>query len=116
MDGGNSTRADYAPPSGQVGLTGPVATPAGGTLPVRGDLAHIALATRFLVAAYAVPVVMRIGSDQAILHAARDARSDEVAMLDAGSAFEALDVTESWVWGCVGPEGPSGYVARAAFA
>ncbi|MCP9222511.1 hypothetical protein MKP08_07100 [Erythrobacter sp. LQ02-29] len=116
MNGSEGNLTDYSPPAGQVGLTGPVAVPESGTLPVRGDLAHIALAERYLVAAYAIPVRMTVREGAATLYAARDDRSDTVAELAEGSAFEALDVTESWVWGCVAPTGPSGYVRRSALA
>ena len=42
--------ADYAMPEGRLGLKGPVKKPAPGTLPLRGDLAHIALADTHLAA------------------------------------------------------------------
>lgn len=100
----------------QLGLTGPVAWPEKGTLPLRRDLAHIALAPHYLVAHYAVPTIMHIGDQPAALvRSARDA-NDVIATLAPGTRFEALDVTTSWVWGCLGPDGPSGYVARVAFA
>jgi hypothetical protein len=35
---------EYPLPQGQLSLAGPVDRPAVGTLPIRGDLAHIALA------------------------------------------------------------------------
>ncbi|MBD59479.1 MAG: hypothetical protein CL808_05085 [Citromicrobium sp.] len=99
-----------------LALTGPVEWPEKGTLPLRRDLAHIALAPRFLVANYAQPSVMHIGSEPAPLVRSTKDESDVIATLPAGSPFEALDVTTTWVWGCIGPEGPSGYVRRSAFA
>ena len=99
-----------------LGLTGPVAWPDKGTLPLRRDLAHIALASRFLVAHYAVPSVMRIEGEAAKLVRSTAGEEDVLATLEPGTEFQALDVTASWVWGCLGPEGPSGYVKRSAFA
>ncbi len=45
----------YEVPDGPLNLAGPVARPAPGTLPLRGDLAHIALAGRHLAAHYVIP-------------------------------------------------------------
>jgi len=98
------------------GLRGPVAWPEKGTLPLRRDLAHIELASRFLVAHYAVPSTMHIGDAPAELIRSTKGEADVIATLEPGSAFEALDVTNTWVWGCLGPDGPSGYVKRTAFA
>lgn len=106
----------YVPSEGPVGLTGPIAWPDKGTLPLRRDLAHIALAPRFLVAHYAVPSVMHIADEPAALIRSTKGEEDVIRMLEPGSAFEALDITTTWVWGCLGPEGPSGYVKRSAFA
>ena len=99
-----------------LGLTGPVAWPEKGTLPLRRDLAHIALAPRFLVAHYAVPTTMRIGDTPAPLVRSTQAEDDVILTLEPGADFQALDVTTTWVWGCLGPDGPSGYVKRSAFA
>ena len=99
-----------------LGLTGPVVWPDKGTLPLRRDLAHIDLAPRFLVAHYAVPSPMRIGDTPAQLIRSTQDEEDVIQTLDAGAEFQALDVTSTWVWGCLGPEGPSGYVKRSAFA
>ncbi len=106
----------YRPPQGQLSLAGPVARPAMGTLPIRGDLAHIALANRYLVAHYVVPEQRTIGaSGAALLCQPRDG-SDPVAELEPGSPFEALDYAGEWCWGCRGPEGPSGYLRTALLA
>ncbi|NCP18519.1 MAG: hypothetical protein GW855_05085 [Erythrobacter sp.] len=99
-----------------IGLTGPVAWPEKGTLPLRRDLAHIALAPQFLVAHYAVPTSMTIGDAPAPLVRSTTTEDDVIATLEPGATFEALDVTSTWVWGCLGPDGPSGYVKRTAFA
>jgi hypothetical protein len=54
--------ATYPIPQGQLSLSGPVARPAVGTLPIRGDLAHIALASRYLCAHYVVPHLRVVGA------------------------------------------------------
>lgn len=106
----------YDLPSGVLGLNGPVEKPAPGTLPLRGDLAHIALAGTYLAAHYVVPQIHEIGSEGADLLLAADAGSEIVAQLPAGTAFEALDYAGAWCWGCLTPEGPSGYLPIAALA
>ena len=111
-----SRPADYSLPTETVGLTGPVRKPAPGTKPLRGDLAHIALASRFLVAHYAIPSIMHIGDTPSALLRSTNGDEDVLLTLEPGAPFEALDVTNTWVWGCVGPDGPSGYVKRSAFA
>lgn len=106
----------YDLPKGLLALDGPIARPAPGTLPIRGDLAHIALARRYLVAHYVVPQVYRIGPADAELKLTANPQSTTVAMLPAGSALEILDHAGAWSWGCVGPEGPTGYVLTAQLA
>ncbi|MGN3973877.1 hypothetical protein [Tsuneonella sp. SYSU-LHT278] len=102
--------AEYPLPQGQLSLSGPVARPAVGTVAIRGDLAHIALADRYLCAHYVVPQVRTIGEAGAnLLSHPRDG-SDPVTRLDPGTRFEALDYSGPWCWGCLGPEGPSGYL------
>ena len=44
MSSAASDASKYSVPGGNIGLKGPVAKPAPGTVPLRGDLAHIALA------------------------------------------------------------------------
>jgi hypothetical protein len=105
---------EYPLPEGQLSLAGPVARPAIGTLPIRGDLAHIALANRYLVAHYVVPQPRRIGAEGATLLCHPREGSEPVTELAPGEAFEALDYSGEWCWGCRGPEGPSGYLRTAA--
>ncbi len=106
----------YQIPEGQLSLSGPVIRPAVGTLPIRGDLAHIALADRYLVQNYVVPQSRMVGpAGAALLCHPRDG-SDEVARVDPDAAFEALDYAGDWCWGCCGPQGPSGYVRIAELA
>lgn len=106
----------YTVPSGNIGLKGPVAKPAPGTLPLRGDLAHIALAGTHLAAHYVIPqprVVGPAGVD--VMENTRD-DSPVITRFEAGTMIEALDVAGEWIWGCLGPEGPSGYMKVANFA
>ena len=106
----------YKLPDGQLSLSGPVVRPASGTLPIRGDLAHIALADRYLVQNYVVPQQRFIGPQGASLLCLPRSGSDEVTRLSAGEGFEALDYAGDWCWGCRGPEGPSGYLLIADLA
>jgi hypothetical protein len=108
-----TTTGQYHLPDGQLSLSGPVVRPATGTLPIRGDLAHIALADRYLVQNYVVPQARVIGPQGAALLCHPRAGSDEVIRLSAGDAFEALDYAGDWCWGCCGPKGPSGYLRIA---
>lgn len=84
-------------------------------LPVRGDLAHIALAHRYLAAHYVVPQIRTLATEAA-LHAASRDDAETLTTLAAGTVFEVLDVAGPWVWGCTGPEGPAGYLPLAALA
>lgn len=110
-----SDSTTYPIPNRQLSLSGPVARPEPGTLPLRGDVAHIALANRFLVPHYVVPTVVEVADGPAPLLLGMDEASEQIAVLDMGDRFEALDVSDNWVWGACGPEGPSGYVKRSAF-
>jgi hypothetical protein len=110
-----SDAEQYPIPQGQLALSGPVARPEPGTLPIRGDVAHIALATRYLVPHYVVPQMVEVVRGPVPILLGMDAGSGQVAMLSPGDSFEALDITRNWIWGACGPDGPSGYVSRAAF-
>ncbi len=109
-----SKAGEYTVPTEGVGLKGPMKRPAPGTVPLRGDLAHIALAQKYLVPHYVVPQIHKIGPQGAELKFAEDANSDTLASLNSGSNFEVLDLAGDWYWGCIGPEGPSGYVPKNA--
>ncbi|MEP5937162.1 MAG: hypothetical protein ABJ239_02440 [Erythrobacter sp.] len=102
--------ATYTVPTGPLRLAGPVVRPAPGTLPLRGDLAHIALAGRHLAAHYVIPYIYTVGPQAAALHLTQESDSEIVTHLEADSAFEVLDFSGDWAWGCLGPDGPSGYV------
>ncbi|NNC59860.1 MAG: hypothetical protein HKO05_07705 [Erythrobacter sp.] len=109
----NETAA-YPVPNRQLGLTGPVDKPRPGTLPIRGDVAHIALADRYLVPHYVVPRAITITSGPVSLLLAAEDGAEVLKQLATGDTLEMLDITSSWVWGCLGPDGPTGYIKRAA--
>lgn len=106
----------YQVPNGPLRLAGPVVRPQPGTLPLRGDLAHISLAGRHLAAHYVIPHPYLVASDGTALQLTPDSDSEIVQMLAGDSAFEVLDFSGDWAWGCLGPDGPSGYVKSAQLA
>ncbi|WP_298464588.1 hypothetical protein [uncultured Erythrobacter sp.] len=116
MSGAAHLAAEYAMPEGILGLKGPVEKPAPGTLPLRGDLAHMALADTHLAAHYVIPEVREIGSNGAALHLMPRDDSDVTHQLAANSRFEVLDIAGDWAWGCLGPDGPSGYLLLTELA
>ena len=105
-----STPADYSLPETNVGLTGKVEKVEPGTLPLRGDLAHVALANRYLAAHYVIPLCRRIGDTDATLKIAMRDDAEDGATLTAGEPVELLDCAGDWAWITRGPDGPSGYV------
>ena len=111
-----SESATYDLPQGIIGLTGPIARPAPGTLPLRGDLAHIALAHRYLAAHYVMPEKRTLGPNGAtLLHQPRD-DAEKGVVLAPGETVELLDIAGDWCWACCGPDGPSGYFRSRALA
>lgn len=106
----------YEVPGGVLGLHGPVAKPAPGTLPLRGDLAHMALAGTHLAAHYVIPHQRLVGAAGAMLHLAPRADAEVHHQLSAGEAVELLDIAGEWAWVCLGPQGPSGYCLTAQLA
>ena len=116
MSSAASDATQYSVPSGNLGLMGPVEKPAPGTLPLRGDLAHIALAGTHLAAHYVIPHTRLVGPQGAdVMENTRD-DSPVVTHFEPGTKIEVLDVAGEWVWGCLGPEGPSGYMQASALA
>ncbi len=111
-----SKAAKYEVPSGGLGLSGPITRPQPGTVPLRGDLAHIALAGTHLAAHYVIPHERVIGPNGAdVMENTRD-DSPVITHFDAGTVIEVLDVAGEWIWGCLGPEGPSGYMKADCLA
>ena len=97
-------------PQGPFVLSGPVEEEDGRRLPLRGDLAHIALAGRYFVPNYVVPLQRMVGDMGANLRAGPSEAAEIVYDLSPGQRFDLLDITGDWAWGCCGPEGPAGYV------
>lgn len=95
---------------GPYTLSGPVDRPAAGTLPLRGDLAHIALAGRHFVPHYAVPQPRSVLPGGAPLLVQPDSAAEELCTLMEGDSFEVLEVGQDWAWGCLSLHGPVGYV------
>ena len=110
MSGTDVQTSDYDVPTGNLGLKGPVTRPAPGTLPLRGDLAHIALAGKHLAAHYVIPTLTEVtGKATNMREFARD-DAEITSTLSRGETVEVLDIGKEWVWCCRGPDGPSGYV------
>ena len=81
--------------------------PTPGRVPLRGDLAHIALAGRYFVPHYAVPQPRTVVPGGApLLAAPRDGVRGARATLLAGDSFDVLDIAGGWAWGCLSLEGP----------
>lgn len=116
MGGAIRDTHDYPVPDGVLGLNGPVDKPAPGTIPLRGDLAHIALAGTHLAAHYVIPHIWIV--DESGVDVMENTRDDSpvVTRFDAGTRVEVIDIAGDWVWGCLGPEGPSGYMKADCFA
>ncbi len=106
--------AAYEPPTGNVGLKGAVKRPEPGTLPLRGDLAHIALAERYLAAHYVIPTLAKIGATPQQFHLQPRDDAKHGASVAAHQSIEILDLLGDWCWACFGPEGPSGYLKLSA--
>lgn len=111
-----SDQASYSLPEGIVGLKGPVQKPAPGTLPLRGDLAHIALAGHYLAAHYVIPQTREIGGKDVTLKLNSRDDAEDGTTLAAGSAVELLDQAGDWAWIACGPQGPSGYLRLSDLA
>jgi len=106
----------YAVPNGVLGLKGPVEKPAPGTLPLRGDLAHIALAGKHLAAHYVIPQIQTVGENGVdVMENTRD-DSPQITRFEGGTKVEVLDVAGDWIWGCLGPDGPSGYMKASCLS
>lgn len=116
MSGMARDNSEYAVPDGVLGLKGPVEKPAPGTLPLRGDLAHMALAGVHLAAHYVIPQVRTVGAGGAGLRLNPRGDAEVFAQLAAESRFELLDVAGEWAWGCPGPQGPSGWCRTSELA
>ncbi len=83
---------------GKFGLTGPVVLPDPTRAPLRGDLAHIALAGHYLVPHYAAPQPRRI-LRPTVLCSGADKPETNRGELAEGDIFDVLDITGEWAWG-----------------
>ncbi|AKM10771.1 hypothetical protein [Croceicoccus naphthovorans] len=100
-------------PGTSFALSGPSKEVDEARLPVRGDLAHIRLAGEVFVPHYAVPLGYRTTQPTQLVAAARpDAAT--ITQIDAGTAFDVLDIAGKWAWGAVAGDGLVGYVALDA--
>jgi len=97
-------------PAGPFILSGPVTRPDPRTVPLRGDVAHIALAGKHFVPHYAVPQPRTVMPGGASLMADPRADADQLCVLAEGDVFEVLDITGNWAWGCLSLHGPVGYI------
>ncbi|MHA7819194.1 MAG: hypothetical protein ACX930_06070 [Erythrobacter sp.] len=113
MTGALSENHQYTVPDGVLGLIGPVEKPAPGTLALRGDLAHIALAGVHLAAHYVIPYTCKVGAEGVDVMVNTRDDSPVVTHFEPGTVIEVLDVAGEWIWGCLGPQGPSGYMQRS---
>ena len=91
-------------------LTGPQPRAEPGRTPLRGDLAHIALAGKFFVPHYAVPQPRIVMPGGAPLMSGTGESAQELCSLMEGDSFEVLEVSGGWAWGCLGLGGPVGYI------
>jgi hypothetical protein len=107
-----------SPLARQYALAGPSQLRDPRTTPVRGDLAHIALAGKVFVPHYAVPQPRLVKAGGAMLRSAPKAGAEVLQNLDGGALFDVLDIAGSWVWGQAAPQedegGCVGYVELAA--
>ncbi|MEN9683694.1 MAG: hypothetical protein RLZZ427_1445 [Pseudomonadota bacterium] len=97
-------------PTGQLSLAGPSVKLDAAHWPVRGDLAHIALAGKVFVPHYAVPMPRTVAAAGCNLLAANKADAAVHQALPGGTVFNVLDVTGGWAWGQVGTDGFVGYL------
>ena len=97
-------------PTGQLGLAGPAEKLDAAHWPVRGDLAHIALAGRCFVPHYAVPMPHRLIAPATLKALPRD-EAEALESLPAEARFDVLDMAGGWAWGIVASEGLSGGIS-----
>ena len=95
---------------GPYALAGPAEKPDPRSVPLRGDLAHIALAGRYFVPHYAVPQPRSVMPGGARLMTTTGDGAEELCTLMEGDSFEVLDISGGWAWGCLSLEGPVGYI------
>ncbi len=94
---------------GQYQLSGPTKGRDPLRTPVRGDLAHIALAGHCFVPHYAVPMPHTLVAAAQLRKSARD-DGEALAPIAKGNLFDVLDISGGWAWGQVGADGLVGYL------
>lgn len=99
-----------AVPQGPFVLAGPVERADPRSMPLRGDIAHIALAGRYFVPNYVVPLQRMVGDMGASLRSEPDDAAEILFDLSPGQRFDLLDAAGDWAWGCCSLNGPVGYV------
>ncbi|MEO0032487.1 MAG: hypothetical protein RIS94_2245 [Pseudomonadota bacterium] len=82
--------------------------------PVRGDLAHIALAGKVFVPHYAVPMPHAVAAGGVTLRKAGRADGEAICDLAGGETFNVLDMAGGWAWGQQDNDGFVGYVPLTA--
>lgn len=95
---------------GPFSLSGPVSKPDPAHVPLRGDLAHIALAGEYFVPHYVVPLQRMVGDSGAQLRAGPTEETEILRDLSPGGRFDLLDTAGDWAWGCLPDVGLVGYV------
>ena len=95
-------------PAGQLSLSGPSERLDTAHWPVRGDLAHVALAGKVFVPHYAVPMPHELREDAELKQAPRLAATT-LDVYAAGARFDVLDMAGDWAWGQAEENGKVGY-------
>ena len=102
------------PLGGELVLSGPSVRLDPLHRPVRGDLAHIALAGKVFVPHYAVPMPHVVAGEGVALRKAGNAEGEVIVDLAGGATFNVLDMAGGWAWGQQGEDGYVGYVPLSA--
>jgi len=110
VDKGSEQQSEADLPLGPYALSGAVEKPDPRRTPLRGDIAHIALAGRYFVPHYVVPQPRMVGDMGATMRLAPSDESEIVFDLSPGQRFDLLDTGGEWAWGCLSLDGPVGYV------
>lgn len=104
---------EQLPDSGELVLSGPSVKLDPLHRPVRGDLAHVALAGKVFVPHYAVPMPHKLlGATE--LRKTGSETGEVIVTLAAGETFNVLDMAGGWAWGQQGDDGFVGYVPLGA--